>query len=104
MRSFQQDQDARLTRMWNKGWTAKRIAEKLGYATRASVSHRAKALGLAPRRSEAITEARQTRIVTVTRVTVEDGPVPTLFRCEMCSGRSSDAAGHELCQARMRAA
>jgi hypothetical protein len=36
--------------------------------------------------------------------TAEPRPRPKVFRCAMCDGRSGNAAGHELCQQRLRAA
>lgn len=94
---IQRDRDRRLTTLWNQGWLASVIAERLGYSHGSNVSHAAARLGLKPRnfkRNPRKVSAKQTRgeaqmLANLAKAELKDhGPTPQWFRCEVCQGRS----------------
>jgi hypothetical protein len=97
--------DAQLIKLWPTGSLCAVIAEKLGYNHASSVAHAARRLGLTPRRCKtgqginakrdaarrterARGEARM--LANLERAELKPvGPFPTMWRCEICGGRSS---------------
>jgi hypothetical protein len=107
----QRNRDRKLATLWNQGYLCSVIAEKLGYRNKSNVSHAARRLGLVARKRggwstgrNAIRKAQQVRgearmLANLERAELKPvGPFPTMWRCEICGGRSSTPihASHEV--------